>query len=304
MSNQRTIHFSSFSARVQYILLMGLFRLAVTRGLFGAFARGLGRVFNAQNAAYLREAGSAPFKIYLNDGYWTRFALFKQVYEPEVATILTAASGKTTVFCDLGANKGYWSVRAAARFDRVIAVEASGETFANLTENTRSLANVACLRKAIHATSGQALEFVNIPHSHASARLRQKTDKQDMARMETVRTISIDDLLPPGIAALIKLDVEGAEIDAFSGASRAFGDGAVFIYEDHGADHDCLPSAHLLNDPDIRVYSCENGVQRLTTVAEIRALKTDPFKGYNFIAARKDAPLLQSILEDFANHPA
>lgn len=53
----RRLSFSGPAARVQYALLMGLFRLAITRPLYGRFARGLGRIFGADTAVWLHEGG-------------------------------------------------------------------------------------------------------------------------------------------------------------------------------------------------------------------------------------------------------
>ncbi|VVT09454.1 Methyltransferase FkbM [Roseovarius sp. EC-HK134] len=300
MTAQRHLTFSSPAARVQYALLMGLFRCAVTRGLYGRFARGLGKVFDPENAVILHEAGAAPYRILLNDGYWTRFALYLAPYEPEVDSVLRAASGATPLFCDLGANMGYWTTRAAPLFERVIAVEASARTFERLRGNAGTLSNVTLHRAAIHASSGQVLTFVNTHLSHASARLMGDLPANAQDQTETVTTLAIDDLVPPGTAALIKLDVEGAEIAAISGAARAIAEGSVLIYEDHGNDPACTVSAHLLAQPGLSVYSSENGLIAMPDVATIRALKRDPFKGYNFVAAHAKSPLLAQIIQSFA----
>ena len=59
-------------------------------------------------------------------------------------------------------------------------------------------------------------------------------------------------------------------------------------------------SAHLLAQPGLSVYSSENGLTAMPDIATIRALKSDPFKGYNFVAARADSPLLAGIMQGFA----
>ena len=297
----RHLMFSSPSARLQHALLMGLFRLAVTRGLYGRFARGLARLFPAGNAVWLHEGGAPPYRIALDDGYWTRFALYRAPYEPEVGAVLRAASGATPLFCDLGANKGYWTTRAAPLFKRVIAVEASQATFRDLETNAAHLPNVTLHRAAIHAHSGEAMTFVNTHLSHASARLEGGEAATAGDRTETVETLAIDDLVPPGTPALIKLDVEGAEIAAIDGAARALADGAVLIYEDHGNDPACTASAYLLSQPEMRLYSIETGLCPMPDTAAVRALKTDPYKGYNFLAAKADSPLLSTIAARFAN---
>lgn len=300
MTPARRLTFSSPAAHLQYALLMALFRLAVTRGLYGRFARGLGRLFGPRNAVFLHEGTAPPFRIALDDGYWTRFALYRAPYEPEVGAVLRAAQGATPLFCDLGANKGYWSTRAAPLFEQVIAVEAARATFADLHGNTATLPNVSRHHAAIHAVSGQRLTFVNTHLSHASARLMEDTPPAAGDRTEVITTLAIDDLVPPGTPALIKLDVEGAEIAAISGAARALAEGSVLIYEDHGNDPACTVSAHLLGLPDMQIYAIEAGFARMRDTAAIRALKTDRFKGYNFLAARADSALLARIAEGFA----
>ncbi|MGX0974560.1 FkbM family methyltransferase [Roseovarius sp. MBR-51] len=300
MTPPHRLTFSSPAARLQYILLMGLFRLAVTRGLYGRFARGLGLLFDPENAVILQDGDAAPYRIALNDGYWTRFALYLAPYEPEVASVLHAATGATSLFCDLGANMGYWTTRAAPLFEQVIAVEASALTFERLRGNAAALPGVTLHRAAIHARSGQVLTFVNTHLSHASARLMGDLPAGAQDGTETVTTLAIDDLVPPGTAALIKLDVEGAEIDAITGAARALSEGSVLIYEDHGNDPDCTVSAHLLAQPGFSLYSSQNGLIAMPDIATIRALKSDPFKGYNFVAARADSSLLAGIVQGFA----
>ncbi|MEO0567023.1 MAG: FkbM family methyltransferase [Pseudomonadota bacterium] len=296
--SKRHLLFTSNAAKLQYRILMLLFHIAFNRYLFGIFTRGLTRFFSAQNAVLLQMASGHAFKIYLNDGYWTRFVLFGGSYEPEIETVIASAAGSTDIFCDLGANKGYWSVYAANLFEKVISIEASSETYKALTENTKNISNVDRRWRAAYSKSDVELQFINTVNSHASARLGDDAAKSDAT--EKVRTIAVDDLLTPGDHALIKMDVEGAEADAIDGAKRALLDGSVIIYEDHGSDAACKPSAHLLMLDEIRLYSCEKPYQRLNSIEAIAALKTDPFKGYNFLAGRSDSLLLASILQGFA----
>jgi FkbM family methyltransferase len=297
---QRRLSFSGPKARVQYALLMGLFRLAVTRGLYGRFARGLGRIFGPGTAVWLHEGGAPPYRIALDDGYWTRFPLYLGPYEPEVARVLRAAAHATPLFCDLGANKGYWTTRAAPLFDQVIAVEAAQSTFRDLHDNAGGLDNVTLHRAAIHARSGEVMRFINTHLSHASARLEVDAPAQPRDRLEQVETLAIDDVVPAGTPALLKLDVEGAEIAAIDGAARALADGAVLIYEDHGNDPDCTVSLHLLTDPAMRLFAIEDTLVPMPDIATLRARKADPYKGYNFLAARAGSPLLDRISQGFA----
>src|SRR6056297_2751241 len=53
--NERHRPPSGPAARPHYMLLSGLFRLAVTRGLHGPFARGLRRAFGPETAVFRHE---------------------------------------------------------------------------------------------------------------------------------------------------------------------------------------------------------------------------------------------------------
>ncbi len=181
----------------------------------------------------------------------------------------------------------------------MIAVEASAATFADLRANAGHLPNVTLHRAAIHARSGQTLSFVNPRLSHASARLLGDTPVGVGDHIETVPTLAIDDLVPEGVAAVIKLDVEGAEIAAIDGAARALAQGAVLIYEDHGNDPACTVSARFLQDPDMRLFSIDTGLVPMPDLAAIAARKTDPYTGYNFLAAQAGSPLLAALRRRF-----
>ena len=45
----------------------------------------------------------------------------------------------------------------------------------------------------------------------------------------------------------------------------------------------------------MRLYCIARGFTPMSDVATIRALKTDPYKGYNFLAARAGSALLARI---------
>ena len=130
--------------------------------------------------------------------------------------------------------------------------------------------------------------------------MEQREERGTHDSLEDVETIRIDDLVPKGIAALIKLDVEGAEIPAIVGASRAMEEGSVLIYEDHGSDLASEVSMHLLDLGDICLYSIETGGDMVTELSQLKAIKTDHYKGYNFLAGRKNSALLATIIENFA----
>ncbi len=298
--DDRIIGFEGRGAQRQYRLLMLLYALVFNRWLYGIFCRWLARFFDAGNKVVLDLGSGREFRVYLDDGYWTRFILYHKDYEPEVRRVMDAGAGHTSLFCDLGANSGLWSVYGSGLFDRVTAVEASQATFARLIENTAPLSNVETHHRAIFDRSGELLRFVNVHNSHASAHLDLNTPGNSEDTVEEITTLRIDDIVPEGEAAIMKLDVEGAEIAAIAGAERALRDGGVLVYEDHGSDLASEVSAHLMGLPEIRVYSIEKQALLVENLNHLTRIKTDRYKGYNFLAGHKSSPLLTAIVQGFA----
>ncbi|MEO1285761.1 MAG: FkbM family methyltransferase [Pseudomonadota bacterium] len=297
--DDRIVRFEGRGAQVQYRVLMALYSIVFNRWLYGIFCRSLARFFDPDNKVVLDLGDGRAFRIYLNDGYWTRFYLYHRDYEPEVRAVLDAARGHTRLFCDLGANSGLWSVYGSALFDQVLSVEAAEETYGRLSENVDNLPGVEARRAAIFERSGKTLRFVNVHQSHASAHLALDGDAGANDTVEEVETICIDDLVPGGISALIKLDVEGAEIAAIDGADRTIREGSVFIYEDHGSDLGSAVTRHFMGQGGIAVFAIETRPQRVPDAEHLARIKTDRYKGYNFLAGREDSGLLAAIIDCF-----
>jgi len=78
----------------------------------------------------------------------------------------------------------------------------------------------------------------------------------------------------------------------------------VAIYEAHGNDPACTPTDWLLGRGGFSLWSLEDRPRRIDSLVQARALKTDRFKGYNFLAAQDGAPLLSSILRELQTHPS
>jgi FkbM family methyltransferase len=138
-------------------------------------------------------------------------------YEPHVCAVVDRVLGPGAVFVDVGANIGFFSLRAAARVGvggHVHAVEASAR---NADLLRRSVAENGFGNVTVHhvAASDRAGELAVISNPlDTNSRVSAAT-----ADGERTRAVRLDDLLGGGLERLdlVKVDVEGYEVAALEG---------------------------------------------------------------------------------------
>jgi FkbM family methyltransferase len=143
--------------------------------------------------------------------------------------IRTLTGGDT--FVDVGAHYGYFTLlasRLVGPAGRVLAFEASAATFATLEENTRRYANIACFHRAASDRRG-TLTFYEFPvlfSEYNSLEIDQFREASWFRKYPPqpfeVQALPLDDCLgglaqPPKV---IKIDVEGAELQVIRGSRR------------------------------------------------------------------------------------
>jgi FkbM family methyltransferase len=136
--------------------------------------------------------------------------------------------GATVV--DLGANEGAFSagVLAVAPQARVIAVEPGPGPRARLEQRFAGRANVEIHGVAVAGESGTATFHVTA-HDHGSSLRPPLSESREVIGpgaevVETfeVPTLSLDDLVGDGPVDVVKIDVQGAELDVLRGGRRSF----------------------------------------------------------------------------------
>jgi FkbM family methyltransferase len=128
------------------------------------------------------------------------------------------------IACDIGANKGsfiYWLSRWV-RNGRVIAFEPQPELARHLADICRviRLCNVKVEAKAVYSHSGDQDLF--LPEGHQpGASLHHKALEAQSVTTLSVPVVSLDDYFDENDkVALLKIDVEGAELEVLKGAER------------------------------------------------------------------------------------
>ncbi len=145
-------------------------------------------------------------------------------------------------FVDIGAHVGYLTIIAARLVGpsgSAVAIEPVAANAAAIRRNAalNDLANVRVIEAAADARSGEA-ELITVADT-IWTRLASVGEHPLQSARSVVRTVALDDLLDSGelasIPDVVKIDVEGAEIDVVDGMRRTLAHGRTsIICEMHG----------------------------------------------------------------------
>jgi FkbM family methyltransferase len=227
----------------------------------------------------------ATFAFPYGDGYWSKLLNRTFSYENELELLFQDSADVDYTLLDCGANYGYWSVLVSSGpygSHKAIAVEPSSENFSKLANNARLNGNrFDAMKCAIGASRGTA-RLSGTKHEAFSI-----AGDQDSG--EEVPVIALDNLLDdgkvsPGGKFLIKLDVEGVEIEAMKGGKRLLREDSVLLCEEHGNDPQHTVSRYILEQTPLKLIVYDPRSRRMETVSELSILdriKVSTHVGYN-----------------------
>ncbi|MDB5513759.1 MAG: Methyltransferase FkbM [Tardiphaga sp.] len=228
----------------------------------------------------------AIFAFPYGDGYWSKLLNRSFKYEDELELLFRDSADVDYTLLDCGANYGYWSVLvSSAPFGsrKAIAIEPSSQNFVKLANNAKINGDrFEVLQSAIGAVRGTA----NLSGTkHEAFSIAGDAD----AGGEVVSVLALDNLLDDGkISAqgkyLIKLDVEGVEIEAIKGGTRLLQGDSVILCEEHGNDPQHTVSRYILDKTPLKLIVHDPRSNRFETVTELSILdriKVASNVGYN-----------------------
>jgi FkbM family methyltransferase len=228
----------------------------------------------------------ATFEFPYGDGYWSKLLNRSFSYENELELLFQDSVGVDYTLLDCGANYGYWSVLVSSSpygSHKAIAIEPSSQNFVKLRNNAEINGNrFEAMKYAIGVARGTA-RLSGTKHEAFSI----AGDAGDGG--EDVPVVALDNLLDDGkISAngkyLIKLDVEGVEIEAIKGGARLPEGDSVLLCEEHGNDPDHTVSRYILEQTPLKLIVYDPQSHRLETVTELSILdriKVSSHVGYN-----------------------
>ncbi|GAC1341164.1 MAG: FkbM family methyltransferase [Beijerinckiaceae bacterium] len=232
----------------------------------------------------------ADFAIPFGDGYWSRILNSRYDYEEEIEAFLRSAADLRYAFVDCGANFGYWSVLASSRpfgSQPTLAVEASSENAKRLQTNAHLNGDrFRWLNAAIGAKAGGFARVTGARHETLGT-IALAENEPDAVSVVSLDSLAADGLIETTIPVVIKLDVEGIEIDALTGAKGLMQGDCVVICEEHGADATHGVTRHLVNEMSLSVFvfdptSCR--FIRLEGIERLDRIKKYGWVGYNVFA--------------------
>ena len=235
------------------------------------------------------QTGGGPAFCRLRDPYWSRLIVGWE-HEVEVREFLDQVANEQpdAVLIDGGANIGYWSARYFESFSKVVAVEAVPPTF-SFTERAAQSSGFLALQKALWVSAGERVDVSWHSVNDPGASVMERLDGDTNSNYASIETVSIENILsglsvPQTQFVVVKLDVEGAEIEAVKGAAGRF-DQILFVFEDHGKDRDHRVSTWFMK-AGFLVCALREGEAPmvLKSRADLERAKPSNSYGYNFVA--------------------
>lgn len=150
------------------------------------------------------------------------------VYEPECIKLMLSLLAQDSLFLDIGANIGAFSIPAAKQLKKlngkVIAVEASPTIFPYLKKNVEinNLENIELLSLAVTNSDHNSVDFYEAPTEKFGM---GSISPQFQSTAISVQTMTIDSILKDqelSKVSFMKVDVEGYEAEVFEGTSGLF----------------------------------------------------------------------------------
>jgi FkbM family methyltransferase len=228
----------------------------------------------------------AIFEFPYGDGYWSKLLNRSYHYEGELELLFSHSADVDYTLIDCGANYGYWSVLVSSAplgSHRAIAIEPSSQNFAKLANNAHINGDRFKLMKcAIGASRGTA-HLTGTKHEAFSIAGAGNDSGEE------VPVLALDNLIDDGKISekgkyLIKLDVEGVEIEAINGGTRLLQADSVILCEEHGNDREHTVSRYILDQTPLKLIVYDPQSKRLETVTELSILdriKVSTHVGYN-----------------------
>jgi len=197
------------------------------------FPRWLGRLFRKNNHFTVRTAGGVLLAVDPDNwDIYTNLLLKGGMWDKPVIEACIACLHPGDVFYDLGANIGYMSIETAGLFKDAIRIHAFEPQpnlahIVALSARLNHFQNLAIYDIMLGKEEGVANLFVPSHSIHASSIDRESNSRSIACRVETLDNLVGRGIVPP--PHVMKIDVEGGELDVFLGMKQIMQSVAPYI---------------------------------------------------------------------------
>ena len=149
---------------------------------------------------------------------------FTGVWEKEVTSLLRAITKEGTVFIDIGANIGYFTLleaRLVGKTGKVFAFEPDIDNYALLARNValNMYANIVLVNKAVTHEVNTANLFLD-PENSGNHKLWASSKEQKQVSINTTSLDSFCESYNGCNPSIVKMDIQGAEMAALRGMDK------------------------------------------------------------------------------------
>lgn len=170
-------------------------------------------------------------KIYTHamDDYISRLISLYKCWEPNISLFINRNFNKSGVFFDIGGNLGYYSLAFSDNFKNVYCFEPNKKNTDIMKKSIllNEIDNISIVKNPVAKSSGLFFSPVNNSgYEDSNLGVIQFVDTGDQGQ----KTVCLDDfILENNIESidLMKVDIEGGELDCLLGAKRSIGDGKI-----------------------------------------------------------------------------
>lgn len=230
------------------------------------------------------------FSFFLKDPYYNRLIYPKFKYEAEIEFLLKKLKDIDFLFLDAGANYGYWSLLVSSKkFNKkkAIALEPLKSNYNFLHKNRLDNQNRF---KTLNLGVGEKKKYTKIYYSDQTSNVGASIYKDNNKKLfsQKIKIDKIDNILSKIKEKnfVIKIDIEGNEINAMNGAKKTLKKNCLIIYEDHASDKFHFNSKYFLKK-NFSIFSFDGKkIYQIRKIDELNDIKKIKHKGYNFIATR------------------
>jgi FkbM family methyltransferase len=183
--------------------------------------------------------------IWYKDSIQSNWFLFNYIIDWEEFCLIKHNLKKDSIFLDVGANIGYYSIWASKFITsgRIFSFEPNGQAFNRLIENIKinnRVHNITSINQAVSQKNGDIYMTNNLDTLNHILSTKEKIDFNSSVKVKSTTLDSFVDEYHIDFIDYLKIDVEGFELDVLLGAEKLFKEkriGIVQLEINNALDH-------------------------------------------------------------------